>query len=449
MIGSFPESARRFFVLASLVFACGISATPKSFAYYHYGDNPQTSVVVSWASSVSSPTVDYGLTTSYDSSATGTSVRNTSQGTNTYHNHVTITGLTAGTTYHYRYEGKTGGRFTTAAASGSFKFAVPGDVQYWEAICPDFRKASRWAAAEKNPSFWIPLGDVTSSGLLQACWDNLFKTADSLSVKSAFMPIMGNHDCTISGGTNDAYPQVWVDMMRFPNAGGGSTYPQCFYYFEYSNALFIMLNNHYNAEPFFPGIKNAQTTWLTSLLSKNTKPWKFVFSHDPSMPSLWVTAFKKYGVQAVFAGHTHSYAASFDGNLYKYTAEASYAQGTPTIPVVEVNGNSATVYTYNWTSGAVVFKQALVQPTAIKGLVNNSAIPMSVSPNPVSAGGTVSINSSEPAQIEIYDIRGRLMAVLSKGKTTTWNTRNIPAGIYVMKSVMHGSQHRMKISVLQ
>jgi hypothetical protein len=338
------------------VFSGSASATPSGQAYVQYTENPQTEVTISWASDISSPTVQYGPTASLGSTAMGSTVQNGA----TFHNHVKVSGLSAGTTYYFSYESNYTGTFRTAATSGAFRFAIPGDVQYWEAMCPPLQTAAQWLAQTQNPDFWIPLGDLSAKGMMQSTWDYFFRSCDNLAKNSVFMPVMGNHDCTVSGGTNDAYPQIWVDMMRFPDNGGGAAFPQSYYYFEYSNALFVMLNYHYNAEKYFPGIVNAQTTWLATTLQSSTKPWKFFFCHDPGFPAAWMDLCKLHGVQAVFTGHTHGYAAGFNGDVYCYTADGSYAEAsTTTVPVVDVDGANATVYTYNYYDGTVVNSQAL------------------------------------------------------------------------------------------
>jgi hypothetical protein len=381
---------------------------PSGLAYVQYTENPQTEVTISWASDVSSPTVQYGPTPSLGSTATGSSVQNGA----TYHNHVKVTGLSAGTTYYYSYESNRSGTFRTAASSGAFRFAIPGDVQYWEAICPQFQAAARWLAQAQDPVFWIPLGDVSAKGMVQSTWDYLFFSSENLVTKSVFMPVMGNHDCTISGGTVDAYPQVWVDMMRFPDNGGGASYPQSYYSFEYSNALFVMLNYHYNAERYFPGIVNAQTTWLDSTLQRSDRRWKFICVHDPGFPSEWMDLFKRYGVQAVFTGHTHAYAAGFNGAVYCYTAEAAYADAsTTTVPVVEVDGETATVYTYNYNDGTVVHSQ-VVSPGEV-AINPNTAATYRRDPGAGNKLKYCLINSRKSGAIapvsQVYNLKGNLV----------------------------------------
>ena len=83
----------------------------------------QTSVRVTWTSdqSIGTPTVNYGTTASYGSSATGSSAFNCS---------VDITGLTAGTTYHYRVRGSNSSAQETVSGDGTFTTQadpIPGD----------------------------------------------------------------------------------------------------------------------------------------------------------------------------------------------------------------------------------------------------------------------------------------------------------------------------------
>ncbi len=49
--------------------------------------------------------------------------------------HVIVDGLAPGTTYFYEVEGAQGSFRTAPSTIQPFRFAVPGDIQYWEAIC--------------------------------------------------------------------------------------------------------------------------------------------------------------------------------------------------------------------------------------------------------------------------------------------------------------------------
>ena len=147
--------------------------------------------------------------------------------------------------------------------------------------------------------------------------------SEMMDLNITWWPVMGNHDSAGDGW------EITRDMVF----QGGSTY----YSFDADESHFIVL------DAFMPDYENRiseeQFSWLKDDLNRIDKPHVFVFVHAPLYPlgphlseSLDVDIalrdrlamlLKEYGVDVVFNGHEHFYAAFEYQGLLQVTAGGS------------------------------------------------------------------------------------------------------------------------------
>jgi predicted phosphodiesterase len=217
---------------------------------------------------------------------------------------VVLTGLTPGLVHAYRVaSGATGdaGAFRTAPrADQPFRFVVYGDsrsgAEVHRQVCA--------AIAGSGPDLVFHTGDLVGSGGNYGLWESeFFEPARELLLSAPLIPVLGNHDY-----------------------GGGSP---CFFYFfhqplnqgwfalTYGNTRFIGLDTNVDYAAGSP-----QYHWLVQELQSSAcraAAWRIVILHYPPFTSTvghadnavvqsqLIPLFEQYGVDAVFAGHSHAY----------------------------------------------------------------------------------------------------------------------------------------------
>jgi acid phosphatase type 7 len=247
-----------------------------------------------------------------------------------------LTGLQPGTTYYYCVgDGSRSGwseirEFTTAPERvAPFSFIYMGDAQ---------NGLDRWGTLLRNAfrsrpdaAFYIMAGDLVDRGADQDDWDSFLANAQGVFDRRHLVPAIGNHEC--QGG----HPTLYLKLFELPKNGPKQVEPERAYAFEYSNALFVILDS--NLEP------SAQTAWLEQQLASTKATWKFVVYHHPAYSSApgrdnhklrseWGPIFDKYHVDLALQGHDHAY-------LRTYPLKGNERVGSPkegTIYIVSVSG---------------------------------------------------------------------------------------------------------------
>jgi len=167
-----------------------------------------------------------------------------------------------------------------------------------------------------RPDFVMNVGDMiegytSDSTILSQEWHEFDSIISGLTMPFHYTP--GNHDITID------------EMLDF--------YKQCaadpYYSFNQRGLHFVILDNSRQAVDEL--IPEKQLNWLIDDLEKNQDAaYTMVFFHKPywfehivkGKPDSMHAIFKKYGVDAVFTGHYHTYfSAKYDG--IKYTSVGS------------------------------------------------------------------------------------------------------------------------------
>jgi len=290
-----------FLLLCFLVLSCTTASHSLSTRPY-LSQVTENSIVVSWHTSVPTPTVvEYGETKAY-----GFSVRTDKQ---TRFHSITLTALKPSTEYHYRvHSGKSTQDYTfhTAVKPGEpFTFAVYGDTrpnnENHVQVLRQILKA--------RPLFIINAGDMTKDDK-ETYWQDYFSVICDKTGAAEIIPIystMGNHD-GIGHGSAALYFRYFVlpvnDFYR----------DEAYYSFDIGDAHFISLNSYL---PFDPG--SPQYEWLAEDLKKSAySKWKIVFLHEPLYSTgkhgsnlnermILSPLFEQGGVSLVFSGHDHIY----------------------------------------------------------------------------------------------------------------------------------------------
>lgn len=249
---------------------------------------------------------------------------------------VMLANLEPATTYLYSVgDGRPGqwsdlSEFTTAPAhSTPFSFIYMGDAQ---------NGLERWGTLVRNAhrkrpdaAFYVMAGDLVNRGAERDDWDSLFYHSRGVYDRRQVVPALGNHEC--QGGE----PKLYLQFFNLRTNGPPSVTPERAYSFEYSNALFVVLDSNLAPE--------KQSEWLDAELGKTKATWKFVVYHHPAYSSapkrdnkpireVWGPIFDKHHVDLALQGHDHAYLRTFPMKGDKRTD--SPEKGT--IYIVSVSG---------------------------------------------------------------------------------------------------------------
>jgi len=156
----------------------------------HYTFTGPTSVAFDWRGTATD--VRYGLTTSYGNTATAHTPDPLPFSSSGPFEEAEVTGLAAGTIYHYSIGGGTDQTMTTAP-TGSFRFDVEADV----GASTNYHNMPtiQGQIAADQPSFVLVVGDLTyGNDKGQVAVDQHFNDVMVWSEHAAYMPAWGNHE---------------------------------------------------------------------------------------------------------------------------------------------------------------------------------------------------------------------------------------------------------------
>lgn len=388
---------------------------PQVYPYLSMRNDPNNSIVVNWFNPVTTgdSSVDYGLTSSYGSTVNIPTMTN-------YH-HVELTGLTPGTTYHYRIRSSDGtfgsdNTFTTASAQiNTFSFAVFGDPRggqtanepfysRHEALCNWIKQNGFNFALQTGDTVWGGSASVANPLGAQNFYLDFYRLERNLAGSVPIMATMGNHEVqTVESGGTKTYTYYYeLYEGAYPTNGPPGNTGRI-YSFDYGNVHFVCLSSYQINWA-------SQGTWLdTDLAAARANPnikWIFAFMHYPMYTTsghsgdapqvnqllYWKPVFDKYHVDVVFAGHNHCYertkslidgqvvedgegtvyvtsgmgGAEFNGTAPSPLFAASYGSQIPghstVATCVTVNGNYVTLTSIKNTTGEIIDTFQLVPP---------------------------------------------------------------------------------------
>lgn len=313
-----------------------------------WSDAPRTSMTVQWRTSILVPRGVVSFSEKGDGEAdrrmpaqaqAATMVLETPETANdpVVHRHTAVLrGLKPGTHYVYTVGDGTPERtspvaeFTTApAGTVPFSFIYMGDAQ---------NGLDRWGelvrqAFERRPdaAFYIMAGDLVNRGRDRDDWDQLFFNAEGIYNRRPLVPAIGNHE------VQGKHPTLYLKLFTLPTSGPEEIEPERAYAFQYSNALFVILDS--NLPP------STQAQWLERQLAGTKATWKFVVYHhpvyssapgrdNPALREVWVPIFDRYRVDMALQGHDHAY-------LRTYPMKGNQRAASPqegTVYIISVSG---------------------------------------------------------------------------------------------------------------
>jgi hypothetical protein len=338
-----------------------------------FGEDPASSVCVSWASAAQAVNPRVALQTPHGARTVHAVQRTYTDGLNgqtvfTYH--APISGLEADAHYSYRVTADNdanrarpfGAAFRTAPRGRArFRFTSYGDLATpntsWALSSPQSAFAVK-AVERFQPLFHLLNGDLCYANLnpsaQPAVWADFGNNVQTSAANRPWMPCPGNHEIEFGNGDEglNAY------LTRYSLPPNGTAFPGRWYHFQVGAALFISLNADdviyqdsgaflagpaplipapsTGHAPIMPGTSlyihgysgGAQTRWLEQTLdgaSKNESiDWIIVQMHQDALSSskygngsdkgireAWLPLFDRYGVDLVLCGHDHDYERSW------------------------------------------------------------------------------------------------------------------------------------------
>jgi hypothetical protein len=251
-------------------------------------------------------TIDWGTDTLY----TLGSAQTNEYGSDHQHTY-TIENLTPATKYYYRVsqnqEVHTGSfRSAPDTNDADIKFFAYGDTRSYPATHNQVAAAivETYIADEDFQSLIISVGDLVNDGDLESQWDSQFFDPSYSNIQEMlatlpYQSCMGNHE---ESGV------LFMKYFPYPFVTGR------YWSFDYGPAHFAVVDQYTS---YAPG--SAQLTWLENDLASTTKPWKFIYLHEPGWSAgghsneipvqLYIQPLcEQYGIPIVFGGHNHYYA---------------------------------------------------------------------------------------------------------------------------------------------
>jgi len=263
----------------------------------------------------------------------------------------------------------------TTPDADSFHFTITADMRGYHI---EFGNLLQAINDGPGPGiFHVSIGDIDD-----AIPENRAQIDDKFGTTAMWYPIIGNHEAETPSDMDWLRTEYNTGnsgrtALKFnTNQDGPTGSVETTYSWDYGNAHFIALNQYWDGGTTL-GSDNATDgdivpalyNWLATDLAANTKPFVFVFGHEPAFPftrhvgdsldkyatnrdAFW-SLLEAEDVQAYFCGHTHYYSKhqgdeSHVGNVWQL--DVGNAGNDPgdslTYLDVVVGSNQATVNVY-------------------------------------------------------------------------------------------------------
>lgn len=267
------------------------------------------------------------------------------------------------TRYKYRVFALSSSGDTTVSETGLFR--TSGSRKWSACIISDFhhyaplphrKEAAMNIMSEiekrKPYDFVINLGDVIAWGGCYSFWEQLYGERQFRDYMWA--GVNGNHDNmtrTNQGNTNQFFRNVTANPLNGYEGEEGVCY-----WFRYSDALFVMLNNE-NIRDSASFAKAAR--WTAKVLEENADArykivcehyqWFFGTDGKTSQYGRWHEIFEKYGVDLALAGNNHIYVrAHSNGVEYIQTPSSDNERGQEMFKALTANEDKID---FRWNEG--------------------------------------------------------------------------------------------------
>lgn len=308
-----------------------------------WGDDPATSVVVSWSSAgrAKRPRARIGQRVfaaeerAYTDGASGETVW-------TYH--ARVSGLRPGATYGYAVTADNDRNaadpfsetFTTAPAGRKkFRFTSFGDLagarMAWPLAYPEAAYAVG-AVESFQPLFHLLNGDLCDGELNPAAWRDFGGNCQASASNRPWMPVLGNHGSGFYDGPRGF--STYLTRYTLPD-NGLPAFAGRWYSFRVGSALFVALDANDVAHGHSRG---TQTRWLAQTLEAARRDpsvdWIIAQTHQcacsPAADATWIRSqwlplFDRYEVDLVLGGHGRGYERSFPVRGFDRAGSAAVA----------------------------------------------------------------------------------------------------------------------------
>jgi hypothetical protein len=440
-----------------LVTTTQLPAETRKAPYLIYtGDNTEMQVL--WQLiSTDTCTIEWGTDTLYTMGNT-----QTYEYGNDHQHKYTITNLMPGSKYYYRVtvnqEIHTGS-FHSAPEAGvtDIKFIAYGDTRSYPVAHNNVAEAivNTYNSDEDFQSIILAVGDLVNNGNSESDWDNQFFDPSYSNIQEMLATIpyqscMGNHEGTGA---------LFTKYFPYPFVAGR------YWSFDYGPAHFVVVDQYTS---YGPG--SAQLTWIESDLASTTKPWKFIYLHEPgwsagghgnnsSVQNYIQPLCEQYGVSILFAGHNHYYARAVVNDVQHVTTGGGGAplyQPNPNNPniitatmiyhfcKIEIENNSldfkavtpAGVVIDSFTTAPAVGVESDKDELSIQEFVLFPAFP-----NPFNPFTTIEFDLPKTSEVtlKIFNILGEEVATLVSDRLSTgsysyeWDASNLASGVYLYR----------------
>ena len=299
-----------------------IIATPAQDASRGFAVNWRT------ADGVDAPLLE--IRTATDSPDVGTPRRITatsrsgSAGDRARYHRADVDGLTPGTLYMFRVQGKgtwSGWRQlrTGGAAGTALSLLYFGDTQNKNLshVSRVVREAMRHAP---DATLTVFAGDLVSEAVDNDEWGEWFEATGDLPDVMLVAPAIGNHEYReLFEDTPQERRELgagWTRGFALPGNGAeGEQVRETTYWFDAQGVRFVVLDG---TSALDLGTVDAQAQWLDRVLSHNPQPWTIALVHQPMysprgrgasdrLRAAWAPVFDRHGVDLVLQGHDHTY----------------------------------------------------------------------------------------------------------------------------------------------
>lgn len=233
----------------------------------------------------------------------------------------------------------------------TFTFLVYGDTQHaasQKSITKEMLKVEAF-------DFVLHVGDLVNQAWNILDWEALFKYSGPLMAKAYFFPTLGNHD-----NHHDLYYQCF----DLPN-------PKDYYAVNFGPLLIICIDTSQGLS-----LNPEQLEWLEKKLASSKQKIKLVFTHYPfyvsyldyDIPGADALGelFTKYGVKAVFSGHTHIYDHVEKGCVHYFISGGSGGY--------QVDNPSTFDSTLSFLKVSVTEKSLIVEAIKLGGEIKDSCV---------------------------------------------------------------------------
>jgi len=382
---------------ASSPFAVGAAkaavpdGTPEQI-HLTWGDDPRSSVVVSWASAAQAlnPRVHFGRSPGLGHTAQALQRTYTDglNGRTVFAYHSTLRELEPDTLFHYAVTADNDSN-RESPFTASFRTAPHGRAAFrWTSFGDLATPVTSWVLSYGQSSFAVevverfePLfhllnGDLCYANLNPAAqpavWADFGNNNQASAAFRPWMPCVGNHEIEFDNGPQgfDSY------LTRYSLPDNGTSFPGRWYSFRVGSAMFISLSaddviyqdggafvggpaplqpaaatGNPTIEPgtsfYIRGYTGGeQTRWLERTLQDASEDeavdWIVVQMHQDALTSsrigngsdkglreTWLPLFDLYGVDLVLCGHDHDYERSWPVNGFNHGAGRDAATGAP------------------------------------------------------------------------------------------------------------------------